>query len=56
MTQPDAKTREFCPICGGLLRPAGTGLYCGTCDLVYEADSNGEDHGDTDGDDSEDHR
>jgi hypothetical protein len=29
---------EFCPICGGVLRPVGDSLYCQNCDLYYEAD------------------
>jgi hypothetical protein len=43
MTQPDAEAREFCPICAGILRPVDDGLYCGHCDLVYEADGDGDD-------------
>jgi len=30
---------EFCPICGGVLRPVGDSLYCQHCDLYYEADN-----------------
>jgi ribosomal protein S27AE len=47
MTEPDIDDRDACPICGGILRPASRGLYCGNCDLVYEADADdGEPHED----------
>lgn len=41
MTLSPADDREFCPICGGILKPVDTGLYCITCDLVYEASDGG---------------
>jgi len=43
MTLPPAEDREFCPICGGILKPVDNSLYCATCDLVYEA-SHDHDH------------
>jgi hypothetical protein len=38
MTLPP-HTDQFCPICGGVLRPVGDSLYCQPCDLYYEADN-----------------